>query len=278
MNYFFKISGFSDEIDKDTDVQFKELNRLGISYFEVRGVNGKNISELSDEELSNLKNKMGEYGISASSIGSPIGKIDITDVFDEHFERFKRVVYIAKYLDSKYIRMFSFYYPENEDPEKYKDAVTARIKQMVDYAAENGVVLLHENEKGIYGDTAPRCKELFEAIKSPYFKAVFDPANFVQCGQKVYPDAYEMLSDHIEYIHIKDSDSEGNVVPAGRGSGNLPELIAKLKSIGYNGFLSLEPHLGAFEGLQKLEQDDKMMKLDKSGPDKFELALNELKK
>lgn len=278
MNYKFVISGFSDEIDDNIDVQFKTLNRIGIEYFEVRGVNGKNISKLSDAELESLKAKMAEYNIKASSIGSPIGKIKITDDFAPHVEEFKRVVYIAKYLGTKYIRVFSFYYPENENPEKYKDEVFARMRKMIEYAKENDVILLHENEKGIYGDIAPRCKEIFENIKSPNLRGIFDPANFVQCGQKVYPDGFDMLSEYIEYMHIKDADINGNVVPAGYGEGGLRSIINALKAKGYKGFLSLEPHLGSFSGLENLELDDKMTTLEKSSAEKFIIAYEALKK
>lgn len=278
MSYNFIYSGFSDEIDENIDVQFKTLNKLGIKFFEVRGVNGKNISELDDTELKILKDNMENYGIRVSSIGSPIGKISITDDFDAHFELFKRVVFIAKYLESKYIRMFSFYCPEDKNPDDYKEEVFKRINRMVKYAEENDVVLLHENEKGIYGDTAVRCREIFKNINSANLKAVFDPANFVQCGQTVYPDAYEILKDNIEYIHIKDSDLNGNVVPAGHGEGCISQIIKELKEKNYNGFLSLEPHLGVFSGLENLELDDKMTKLEKSSSEKFEYAFQELKK
>ena len=104
-----KISGFSDEIAKDIVTQFEVLNKLNIQYFEPRGIDGKNISTLDDEEVLELKAKMEQYGIKVSSIGSPIGKIKVTDSFEEHFEVFKRVVKTAKMLDARYIRMFSFY-------------------------------------------------------------------------------------------------------------------------------------------------------------------------
>ena len=96
-----KISGFSDEIASDIDTQLAVLGKLGIKYFEPRGINGKNISTLNDDEVLALKAKMDAAGIKASSIGSPIGKIKLTDDFEAHFEVFKRVVKTAKMLDTK---------------------------------------------------------------------------------------------------------------------------------------------------------------------------------
>lgn len=279
MNYNFTISGFSDEIDTNIEKQFETLNTLGIKHFEVRGVNGKNISELDDIELKNLKNMMEQYNISVSSIGSPIGKIKITDDFDSHFKLFMRVVDIAKYLDSKYIRIFSFYPPDGKNIADYRDDVLNRLEKMVEYAEKENVILLHENEKDIYGDTATRCKDLFDSIKSDFFKGVFDPANFVQCGETTYPDAWQMLKEHIVYVHIKDAKNvSGDVVPAGYGDGHLAKIINELKKDGYKGFLSLEPHLGTFCGLENLETDDKMMSLEKSGPEKFKIAYTALMK
>ena len=269
---YSKISGFSDEIDKSIIKQFEALNKLGIKYFEPRGIDGKNISTLTDDEVKSLKEDMQKYGISVSSIGSPIGKIYLSDDFDAHFETFKRVVKIAKELGAKYIRMFSFFHSYDERSE-----VMARLKTMIGYAKENDVILLHENEKEIYGDTVERCKDLMDTLYCDNFKAVFDPANFVQCGQDT-KKAYEELKPYIEYMHIKDAVAQdGRVVPSGYGDGNLEYILTDLLKNGYNGYLSLEPHLGSFEGLAELEMGDIMKDLPKSGEGTFTVAYNALK-
>ena len=267
-----KISGFSDEISSDIDTQFSVLCKLGIKYFEPRGINGKNISKIDDNELLMLKAKMAEYGIKASSIGSPIGKIKLTDDFEAHFELFKRVVTIANALDTKYIRMFSFYHNGGEWTVEERADVISKLERMIAYAKENDVILLHENEKDIYGDTADRCLDLMEKLGCESFRAVFDPANFVQCHQDTKV-AFDKLQKHVEYMHIKDAKaSNGSVVPAGHGDGNFDYLLLRLFASGYDGFLSLEPHLGSFDGLADLELDDKMLGLPKSGEGTFTLA------
>ena len=131
-----KTSAFSDEIAEDIDTQFTVLNKLGIKYFEPRGVNGKNISELNDEQVVELKAQMEKYGIKASSIGSPIGKIKITEDFADHFEKFKRVVKTAKMLDCKYIRMFSFFKDGDWTEEKIAE-VMSRLAKFIEYAKEH---------------------------------------------------------------------------------------------------------------------------------------------
>lgn len=277
MMTYKKISGFSDEIDKLIDEQFEVLNKLNIKYFEVRGVDGKNISTLSSEEVQTLKSKMEQYSIGVSSIDSPIGKIKIEEAFQPHFEMFKRVVKIAKTLGTKYIRMFSFYHEGGDEwTAAEREEVLARLRQMISYAKEQDVILLHENEKGIYGDTVARCIDLMKELACDHFRAVFDPANFVQCGQDI-KYAFDNLKEYVEYMHIKDARfADGEVVPAGMGDGNVAYVLKGLFNDGYQGFLSLEPHLGSFEGLADLELDDKMEGLPKGGEGTFTLAYRAL--
>lgn len=272
-----KISGFSDEIAESAAKQFTVLSKLDIHYFEPRGVDGKNIASLSDEEVVQLKKMMDQHGIKVSSIGSPIGKIKLGEPFEEHFELFKRVVQIAKQLETKYIRMFSFYHEGGEEwNAQERTEVLNRLGRMIDHAKEQDVILLHENEKDIYGDTADRCMDLMRELYSDHFKAVFDPANFVQSKQDTLY-AYENLKEYIAYMHIKDAKFiDGSVVPVGLGDGNVEEILKRLFDKGYDGFLSLEPHLGSFSGLSELELSDKMENLPDGGEGTFTLAYRAL--
>lgn len=259
-----KISGFADEIANDICEQAELLKKLGVGYIEFRSANSKGVSDYSCEDAEKLMEYLTENGIKISALGSPIGKIMITDDFAPHFEKFKHTVELTKIFGTRYIRMFSFYIPEGEAPEKYRDEVFRRMRMMVDYAKEVGVILLHENEKGIYGDNAARCKELFDELYCENFKCTFDFANFVQVGQDTLK-AYEMLKDYIEYIHIKDARfSDSVVVPAGEGDGNVALILKMLDEKGYSGFLSLEPHLADFATFRTLEHTDASLK-DKGG-------------
>ena len=156
-------------------------------------------------------------------------------------------------METKNIRMFSFYIPEGKN-EVYRAQVFDRMGQFVDYATANDAVLLHENEKGIYGEKAKECRELMDAFAGEHFKAIFDFANFVQAGQDTL-EAYELLKDSIAYVHVKDAlAANGNVVPAGMGDGNVASILRRLFESGYEGFLSLEPHLFNFSGFAGLEK------------------------
>lgn len=253
MNY--RISGFADEIDGSLMVQVESLRRLGMSYVEMRGVDGNNLIFHTDEKVRQIKKVLDENGIRLSALGSPLGKIGITDDFEPHFEAFKRAVEIAHRMECENIRMFSFYLPEGAKRADYEAEVFEKIGRFSDYAAAQGVVLLHENEKGIYGEKAPECRRLMEQFYGEHFKAIFDFANFVQCGQDTL-EAYEMLKPYIAYIHVKDAKkSDGSVMPAGYGDGNVSVILKDLFANGYNGFLSLEPHLFQFSGFAELEKD-----------------------
>ncbi len=246
-------SGFSDEACPGFEEQLQFVSSLGVKYIEVRGVDGKNVSELTEEEAIACKALLDKYGVGISSIGSPIGKIKITDDFEPHFETYKNVVRTAKIFGTRNIRMFSFYMEDGQQ-EKHRDEVLARLKAFLDYAKEQDMVLLHENEKGIYGDNAARCLDLMEELYCDNFKAVFDFANFIQVGQETLP-AWEMLKKYTHYIHIKDAVGQ-KVVPPGYGDGHLKEILADLISSGYQGFLSLEPHLSDFVGFSSLENEE----------------------
>lgn len=270
----FIISGFADEIDSSTDIQFKTIKSLNISYFEPRGIDGKNIADLSEEEARALREKMDRYGVKASSVGSPVGKIDITDDFEPELEKLAHVAKTAKIIGTRNIRVFSFYIPD-EKYEEYRTEVMKRLSAMAELAEKEGVILLHENEKGIYGDTPERCRDIFETVKSDNLRAVFDPANFVQCGVDT-KEAFGLLKNYVSYVHIKDAAKDGTVVPAGQGVGNVEYILKQLKCGGYNGFLSLEPHLGNFGGFAKLENGDNKFD-EESDAGKFETAYNALK-
>ncbi|HKM04412.1 MAG TPA: sugar phosphate isomerase/epimerase family protein [Lachnospiraceae bacterium] len=269
----FIISGFSDEISSNFKEQLREIKALNIAYIEIRGVNGKNIKDHTLEEVKILKKDLDQAGIEISAIGSPIGKINIKDAFEPEFDSFKHIVEIAKILETNYIRIFSFYMKENETIQ-YRDEVMKRLKQMTEYVKGTDIILLHENEKGIFGDVPQRCLDIVTTIDSPNLKLIFDPANFVQCQVKNYPDAFNTLKDHVIYYHMKDAKlRDGQVMPVGYGDGNLKELIQSLDQSGFHGFLSLEPHLGQFTGFENLEGNGISPKLEeKSDVKKFQLA------
>lgn len=274
----FILSAFADEIADDLNTQMDILEYHKIRYIEMRGVNGRSLVHHTLNEVCSIKKELDKKGFKISSIGSPIGKISITDDFEPHLELFRHTIKIAHILGTQYIRMFSFFIPEGAHPQDYRDEVIKRWMEFVKEAEGSGLILLHENEKEIYGDTPERCLDLMKTLNCNYVKAVFDPANFVQCNVKTYPEAYNLLKDHIVYMHIKDAlFRDHSVVPAGYGDGNVKEILMSLQNKGFEGFLSLEPHLGSFSGLTMLESNLNNALLQEGGPGKFAIAVEALK-
>ena len=246
-----KIYAFADESSEQIDAQISAMQKNSLDGLEIRNVDGTNISDITKEKALEVRKKLESAGLITWSLGSPIGKIDIvSDNFQAHLEKFKYTLELGNILNARNIRIFSFYIPHDANPNDFRNKVIERLGIFAELAKDSGITLCHENEKGIYGDTAPRCLELHRAV--PALKSVFDPANFVQCGQDTLV-AWNLLHPYVEYMHIKDSSSDGTVVPAGLGDGNIPFLAsAYLRQGGY--VFTIEPHLADFSGLANLER------------------------
>jgi sugar phosphate isomerase/epimerase len=241
------LSGFIDEISDDFSEQCKVAAGLGLRHVEVRSAWGTNILDLDDAQLATVRETLAEHGLKASSIGSPIGKISIDDAFDPHLERMRHAVDVAGTLEAPYIRLFSFFIPEGTDPDSRRVEVLSRMSALAEAAADSDVILVHENEKEIYGDIPRRCLDIVTSVSSPKLQLAWDPANFVQVGVRPFTEGYTMLRPHIGYIQIKDALlADGTVVVAGAGDGEVVDTIRALRADGFDGFFSLEPHLGEY--------------------------------
>lgn len=242
----WSLSGFGDEVDPDPAIQAAVLLALGASHIEVRSAWGVNVSELEPEAVQRLKAILDDKGLKVSAVASPIGKVDVSLPVEHELGRLRRIISVAKALDTKYVRIFSFYRGEAQGQEEIRDAVMERMKALASEAAAHDVVLLHENEKGIYGDTPERVLDIMETVNSPALRVAWDNANFVQVGVKPYTEGYALLRPYLEYLQVKDAiATTGEVVPSGEGDGELDATIAALAADGYKGFASLEPHLAS---------------------------------
>lgn len=251
------LSGFADEIAPDLQEQCATLDELRIRYIEFRSAWGRNVLDLDDDRLGQAQQILKEHGISMSSVGSPIGKVGIHDDFEEHLRRFDRALQVAERFGAPYIRLFSFFIPGGDDPASHRDEVLRRMRALADRAKGRDVVLLHENEKEIYGDVPARCLDIVESVGSPQLRLIWDAANYVQCGVVPHTEGFDMLAPYLDYVHVKDARAaDGSVTPAGEGDGQVRETIRALRDRGFEGFFSMEPHLahaakmGGFSGAQ----------------------------
>lgn len=263
----FILSAFADEASMMLDEQIRVLNGEGIKKIELRGVDGLSCADIDEVKAREVSAKLKASGISLSALGSPYGKIGINDPFEPHLEQLKRSLEICHILECNRIRMFSFYIPEGFEAQEYREEVLERLGRMVESAESEDVYLCHENEKGIYGDTALRCADLRNCF-GDRLGVIFDPANYIQVGTDPL-EAYELQKKDITYFHMKDAlKSDGSVVSVGRGDGSIPKILKDIdESTDNQVILTVEPHLHVFGGLNSLQQEN--LKNHESYPDSF---------
>jgi sugar phosphate isomerase/epimerase len=261
-----RLSAFADEISQNPIEQVEVLAAHGIKYIEFRAIHGTNVLDLGLDQHTAFRDLLRSRGVGLSAIGSPIGKIRINEPFDDHLERFGRAMDLADFYGAPRIRVFSFYIPPGDDPFTHRGEVMKRMAELARRAAARGISLFLENEKGIYGDTAPRVSDVLETVNSSALSHAFDPANYIEVGQPV-EEALSLLRSHVKHFHVKDYDAKlHRNVPAGAGDGQIPTLLADAVARGYDGFCVLEPHLIVAE-----------LSFGFTGPERFADAASALK-
>ena len=270
-----KFCAFADEASVDMSGQIAALKRNGFDYLEIRGVDGTNISKITAEKAKEVKKMLDDAGLAVWSMGSPIGKHHMEMDFSAHIEDYKRILEYSYILGASRIRMFSFHPIAGEDAATTRERTMEHLAKLVDMTPAD-IILCHENEKHIYGETAEACLDVLKTF--PTIRAVFDPANFVQCGVDTLK-AWEMLSPYVDYLHIKDALTDGTVVPAGMGAGNV-EAIVKMYLAKGGEVMTLEPHLQNFVGLSGLENGESVKHMNvqyKNNDESFDAAVAALK-
>ena len=282
------LSGFADEAanDKTLDQQFSAFAALGMRYFSIRFVDAghgiKNVMALDDAELATVKQKINEYGLSVSSLGSPLGKVKLLDVddgtttpyraFDDYLAtEVPRACELTNELGAKLIRGFSFYHPRGSNIEDHFSQAVDQIGKIVDVCDSHGLTYGLEVEANLVGQTGDYLARINEQVNHDAMLLIFDGGNLVTMGlstEEVYQQ-YLAMKPGLGWIHIKDFanpnpgtrvehvDEEAlkHFVPADIGdSGHekifqdlvtfLPELEGRMKKRGAPGvFLDLEPHV-----------------------------------
>lgn len=241
-----RLCAFADEISPDLAEQIRVCRECGVSNIELRGVAGVNVLDFHQPVRAEIKARLDTAGIGVACIGSPVGKVPITEPWQRHFDRFKIAIDAAAYFGARMVRIFSYYPPKpGGDMRRHRDEVLRRMRAKVEHVTGGDITLVHENEHGIYGQSARNCVDILKTIDSPSLRAAFDFANFVIDGEKPL-EAWPGLKPFVTHFHIKDARfRDRSVVPAGEGDGQIQAILADAFQSGYRGFLSLEPHLAS---------------------------------
>jgi sugar phosphate isomerase/epimerase len=242
----FTLSAFADEIDPSPEKQIDVLKQSGVKHIEFRSIHKTNVLDLNDLQIKEFKALLDKNGFKLSAIGSPIGKIKITDPFESHLKRLQRAIELCKVFGTRNIRIFSYYPADGEsekDWPKRRSEVHSRMAEKIKEAEKAGVRLIHENEHRIYGDSPDRVADLMKTFGGPAFGAAYDPANWVFCGYDPW-EGWQKVKQWTVHFHIKDwakGEEHGRI--AGEGQGRVKDVMADAVKSNYDGFATLEPHL-----------------------------------
>ncbi len=274
----FVLSAFADEAGTTLEEQICALRENGISYIEPRNIGGKGILKLTEDELRAVKCELDKNGIKVNSLGSPIGKYPIESPLEEHLPDLESALRACEILDTKNIRMFSFFIPKDKCARDFTDEVISRLNIMNKIATERGIQLCHENEKDIYGQNPKEVNTLVDNV--PGMKFIFDGANYRECNCDTI-EGIDATLRSFGYMHIKDAVySPHMIVPAGEGEARLDEVIEKINSV-VNGrvYLTLEPHLHIFDAFKDIDDTELTGKYTfNNNREAFDFAVSALKK
>ena len=250
---------FADEAHEDLQGQIALAAFLGVGWIELRIVDGLNVTTLSEEQTRIVAGRLREAGIGVSAVASPIGKSPLSEPLKPVLERLGHVCRQAGILGTRNVRVFSFY-PDGDEA-TVEERVFGRFERMTEVARTYGVRLLLENESAVYGHSARNCAALGARFGGENLALVYDPGNFVW-GEGItdgIQTCWPMMRPYVEHVHLKDwtaGHTRAGTLP-GDGDGCIPELLSALSDEGYDGFLTLEPHLsggGRFGGTTSGEQ------------------------
>ena len=237
----WNLSAFADEAADSCDDQIAALRRAGLNCIDIRFLDGFNISELPLEQAKAAATKLEYSGIVVQMLGSPIGKIDIADDLQIDVEKLRYLAQLTPIFHCHAVRIFSYYNATQLPYDKWKSQSLERLSTLRDEARTLGLILYHENESHIFGQ---RAKDVLEiaALRDENFRLIFDFDNYNQMGEDVWQN-WRQLKSVTDAFHLKDSTPEKQHVPIGIGAGYAREILTDALQSGWNGLLSLEPHL-----------------------------------
>ncbi len=252
-----KLSGISDEAGYALKDQIKAHRELGWDFLDLRVVDGVNLTAVSDAKFEEIYGAVTDSGLKVSGFSSGIccwGR-SVKDDFQLDIDDMKRAIPRMQRLGTKYIRIMSCPHDESAGilEEEHKRETFRRIKDLVKMAVDGGVVMVHEHGGAGWTRSDPdRMIELYEAMDSPGIKLLLDTANFKgpDAGDKSW-NTYQRIKDVIGYVHLKDRIDDETCTWIGEGIIPISKLLKAMVEDGYDGFVSMEPHIAAVHHLGK---------------------------
>ncbi len=255
-----KLTGFADEAGRDLATQIKATQELGWDYISARGIDGKNIHDLSDEEFDKADAQLKETGIRIAEFGSLIGtwaKSIETD-FDITLAEVERCIPRMKRLGTQIVRVMS-YAQEPWGQEQHKQERFRRLREITQKFTDAGLITAHENCMNWAGFSAEHTLRLIDEV--PDLKLIFDTGNPTFQHDRSKPNSdetfpwqdslkfFHKIKQHVIHVHIKDcinpisADVEPEYTYPGEGQSHVKKIITELQQSNYTGFIAIEPHV-----------------------------------
>lgn len=260
----FRLAVITDEISPDFDHACSVISQdFGFHWVELRGMWGKNLVGMSDDDLAKAEQILAKYNLRVTDIASPFFKVDWpgapkskyspkTDTFNANYtfkdqdEVMERCIALAKRFKTDKVRGFDFWRLDDQAP--YRDAIDAKLNEAAAAFGKQNVLLVLENEFECNTASGREAARTLNAVKSPHFKLNWDPANAVAVGEvDAWPAGWNALpKDRIAHCHVKDAVRKGTDGFAweavGQGIIDWTAQFKALKQIGYTQGVSLETH------------------------------------
>jgi sugar phosphate isomerase/epimerase len=267
----FRAAAITDEFSPDIETAAGAMAEVGLTGAEMRMIFGKNVIDLSDNELDSAVQICGAKNLEIMSIASPLLKCTLPNApavdprfqqdsfaarhgFEDQPRLATRAFEIAHRVGARIIRVFSYW--RTVEPEKCFDGVVTALRGLADRAAKEDLIIGLENEFACNVATASETARVLAAVDHPNLKVVWDPANCQLSGETCYPGGYAKLpAARIAHVHAKDCYTDGRQpvwAELGAGSIDWKGQIAALARDGYKGWISLETHW-AGPGADKLQ-------------------------
>lgn len=218
---------------KDFGFDGIEMRGLGNDIFSVRAQPFR--PDQLDKTIANLKRLRLE--IPCLSTGCVL-----KDAYNwnETKEEIKEYIRLAEKLGTPYIRLLGDRNADAEGPVD-DDVVLRALREIVPYAEKHHVILLVETN-GVYSDTN-RLRDLLVRVESDNVAALWDMHHSYRFAGESPETTIQNLGVYIKHIYIKDSKMvDGKVKYKIMGEGDMPieSMIRALRSVNYEGYISLE--------------------------------------
>lgn len=255
------ISGIADEAGYGIEAQIAAHKALGWRHIELRLIDGLNVtSALSDNAFDQVVEIVLRNEFKVTGFASAIGNWSrhINDDFYIDTDELKIATKRMKRLGAKYIRTMTWK-GDGVSEFEWRTKSISRCKELAKFAEDNDICLIHENCEGWGGLSATNMIELKNTVDSPNFKLLYDLGNTISHGYDPW-EFFKIIRGNFDYIHIKDAKmnpsggKSKDYTYCGMGDAMLKEILTIiLNEDGYDGIISIEPHVAAIVHLDSAD-------------------------